>query len=239
MNTPDPPARRSPCMLLFGAAAAQRQLPAGRAQADALHNDSPTTRGCRDEEYSRERGPILVARQGRSPAARKSNDRLKYLRAYTDGRCTPPLTGFYSLRLRRDRASSTSQNSILAGTDDAAVRPPDHRPARPAAQPKGGSVALTINPEAQKAAYDGLRALGDDRQGAVVALDPQHRRDPRDGQHPVVRPEPAGQPRPGEVPARPTTRLSARPVPPMLNRAHPGDLPARLDASSWSPRRPR
>jgi peptidoglycan glycosyltransferase len=39
-------------------------------------------------------------------------------------------------------------------------------------QPKGGSVSLTIDPKAQTAAYDGLRALGKNTEGAVVALDP-------------------------------------------------------------------
>jgi peptidoglycan glycosyltransferase len=37
---------------------------------------------------------------------------------------------------------------------------------------KGGSVQLTINPKAQNAAYDGLKALGNNVQGAVVALEP-------------------------------------------------------------------
>ncbi len=37
-------------------------------------------------------------------------------------------------------------------------------------KPKGGSVKLTLNPEAQKAAYDGLRARN--ARGAVVAIDP-------------------------------------------------------------------
>ena len=39
--------------------------------------------------------------------------------------------------------------------------------------PKGGSVTLTVDPDAQKAAYDGLKALGDDVQGAVVAIEPR------------------------------------------------------------------
>jgi peptidoglycan glycosyltransferase len=39
-------------------------------------------------------------------------------------------------------------------------------------QPKGGSVTLTVDPKAQTAAYDGLRALGKNVEGSVVALDP-------------------------------------------------------------------
>ena len=37
---------------------------------------------------------------------------------------------------------------------------------------EGGQVSLTIDPAAQTAAFDGLRALGDDVQGAVVAIEP-------------------------------------------------------------------
>ena len=40
------------------------------------------------------------------------------------------------------------------------------------AQPKGGSVSLTVDPAAQNAAFDGLRALGPGTEGAVVALEP-------------------------------------------------------------------
>jgi peptidoglycan glycosyltransferase len=40
-------------------------------------------------------------------------------------------------------------------------------------QPKGGSVSLTLNPDAQQAALEGLTALGPGTQGAVAALDPE------------------------------------------------------------------
>ena len=39
--------------------------------------------------------------------------------------------------------------------------------------PKGGSVTLTVDPDAQQAAYDGLKALGDNVRGAVVAIEPR------------------------------------------------------------------
>ena len=39
--------------------------------------------------------------------------------------------------------------------------------------PKGGSVTLTIDPDAQKAAFDGLNDLGDNVRGAVVAIEPR------------------------------------------------------------------
>ena len=38
--------------------------------------------------------------------------------------------------------------------------------------PKGGNISLTINPKAQKAAFDGLRKLGPKVKGADVASEP-------------------------------------------------------------------
>jgi penicillin-binding protein A len=127
-------------------------------RADALHNDSHNPRLIA-EEYSRERGPILV---GGRPVARsvETDDRLKFLRTYSDGK----LSLVYG-------ASGIEQtdNSVLAGTDDSLFvrRVIDLLTGTP---PKGGSVALTLNPAAQKAAYDGLRKLN--ARGAVVAVDP-------------------------------------------------------------------
>jgi penicillin-binding protein A len=135
-------------------------------RADALHNDSHNPRLIA-EEYSRERGPILV---GGRPVARsvETDDRLKFLRTYSDGKLYAPATGFYSLVYGASGIEQTD-NSVLAGTDDSLFvrRVIDLLTGTP---PKGGSVALTLNPAAQKAAYDGLRKLN--ARGAVVAVDP-------------------------------------------------------------------
>jgi penicillin-binding protein A len=135
-------------------------------RADALHNDSHNPRLIA-EEYSRERGPILV---GGRPVARsvETDDRLKFLRTYSDGKLYAPATGFYSLFYGASGIEQTD-NSVLAGTDDSLFvrRVIDLLTGTP---PKGGSVALTLNPAAQKAAYDGLRKLN--ARGAVVAVDP-------------------------------------------------------------------
>jgi penicillin-binding protein A len=133
-------------------------------RADDLHNNSHNPRLIQ-EEYSRERGPILV---GGQPIARSvaTNDRLKYLRTYSDGKLYAPATGFYSL-VYGATGIEQEANSILAGTDNSLFvrRIID---LLTGAQPKGGSVALTINAAAQKAAYKGLAG----RAGAVVAIDP-------------------------------------------------------------------
>jgi penicillin-binding protein A len=135
-------------------------------RADALHNDSHNPRLIA-EEYSRERGPILV---GGKPVARsvETNDRLKFLRQYTEGKLYAPATGFYSV-VYGATGIEQAENSVLAGTDDSLFvrRVIDLLTGTP---PKGGSVALTLNAAAQKAAYDGLRKLN--ARGAVVAVDP-------------------------------------------------------------------
>ena len=135
-------------------------------RADALHNNSHNPRLIA-EEYSRERGPILVAGK---PVARSvaTDDRLKYLRQYSEGKLYAQATGFYSL-VYGATGIERERNSVLAGTDDSLFvrRIID---LLTGTQPKGGSVALTLNPAAQKAAYDGLRKLG--AKGAVVAVNP-------------------------------------------------------------------
>jgi peptidoglycan glycosyltransferase len=133
-------------------------------RADDLHNDGNNPRLIA-EEYSRERGPILVA--GRPVASSKAtDDRLKYLRQYSDGELYAPATGFYSL-VYGSSGIEREANSILSGTDDALFvrRVID---LLTGTSPKGGSVALTLDPQAQKAAFDGLAG----RRGAVVAIDP-------------------------------------------------------------------
>jgi peptidoglycan glycosyltransferase len=133
-------------------------------RADALHHDSNNPRLIA-EEYSRERGPILVAGQPVA-SSRETDDRLKYLREYSAGKLYSPATGFYSL-VYGSSGIEQEESSVLAGTDDSLFvrRVID---LLTGASPKGGSVALTLDPRAQKAAYDGLAG----RKGAVVAIDP-------------------------------------------------------------------
>ncbi len=135
-------------------------------KASSLHEDSHNPRLIA-EEYSRQRGPILVAGK---PIARsvETDDRLKYLRRYSEGKLYAPATGFYSLVYGASGVEQT-ENSVLSGTDNSLFvrRILD---LLTGTQPKGGSVSLTLNPAAQKAAYDGLSKQG--FKGAVVALDP-------------------------------------------------------------------
>jgi peptidoglycan glycosyltransferase len=117
------------------------------------------------EEYSRERGPILV---GNRPIASSeaTNDELRYLREYRNGPLYAPAVGYYS-HVYGSSGIERFENSILSGTDDRQFvrRVADLLAGHP---PKGGAVKLTLDPRAQQAAYDRL----DGRRGAVVALEP-------------------------------------------------------------------
>ena len=86
-------------------------------------------------------------------------------------------------------------------------------------QPKGGSVSLTIDPAAQDAAYDGLRALGPGRRGRGRGARAVHRQDPGDGVEPDLRPQQAGLPRLRRGRRRPTTGSIEAEDEPLLNRA--------------------
>ena len=114
-------------------------------RAEDLHNDSSNPRLIA-EEYSRERGPIIVADD---PVARsvETDDRLKYRREYVSGPIYAPATGFYSL-VYGATGIEQEANSILAGTDDSLFvrRVID---TFTGVQPKGGSVTRTLNYKAQ------------------------------------------------------------------------------------------
>ncbi len=137
--------------------------------ADAL-NDQSTNKRARDAECARKRGPILVNGQ---PIAMSvpSHDRLQYRRKYTDPKMDAPATGFYSCYFGASGVEK-SQNSILSGSDERLFvnRIIDLVGNN---EPQGGSVSLTLNPRAQKAAWEGLQDIPGDTSGAVVALNPK------------------------------------------------------------------
>lgn len=117
------------------------------------------------EEYDRERGPILV---GTDPVARSipTDDQYKYLRRYSAGPLYAPATGFYSA-LYGSSGIERTENAILSGTSDLFLvdRLQQLLSGRPS---KGGAVGLTLNAEAQKAAYSGLSG----KIGSVTAIEP-------------------------------------------------------------------
>ena len=134
-------------------------------QADSLSADARNSRTLYDS-YSAQRGAILVANQ---PVAQSipTKDVYKFQRVYSNGALYSSVTGFFPLdgaptglegALNTQLSgSSNSQffdrvNAILTGKN-----------------PQGASVETTIDPVAQKAAYDALGNL----QGAVVLMEPK------------------------------------------------------------------
>ena len=132
-------------------------------------NSRPHNKRVLDAEFSRKRGAIVAG--GTSVAeSKRVDDPYTYQRVYTRPREYAQLTGSFSYIYGRTGVES-SENSILSGSDPRLFvnRVVD---LVGNSQPKGGSVSLTVDPKAQDAAYDGLKALGQNVQGAVVALQP-------------------------------------------------------------------
>lgn len=121
-------------------------------------------------ELGRDRGPLLVDDQVIAQSV-PSDDEYQYQREYGGEGINPEMyaavTGFYSV-VNGASAMEKAENSMLAGTDDAMFYQ-QVTGLFTGKQAPGAAVDLTINPKAQKAAWD---ALGDQR-GAAVALNPK------------------------------------------------------------------
>jgi peptidoglycan glycosyltransferase len=137
-------------------------------QADSLNAKNGNKRVI-NEEFSRDRGPILVDGE---PVAESipSDDAYKYQRTYSDGKLYAPITGYFSYIYGRG-GLEYSQNPVLSGSDNRMFvsRVVDVLANK---QPKGGSVETTLDPLAQQAASTGLQKLGPTTRGAVLALRP-------------------------------------------------------------------
>jgi len=121
-----------------------------------------------DSEFAQPRGAILV---DGTPIARskKANDRFKFLRVYPFGPEYAHIAGYFTKG--RIGGIEASQNDVLTGQAPGLFvnRVVDLLGNE---SPQGGTVSLTLNGKAQKAAYEGLKALGQNVRGAVVAIEP-------------------------------------------------------------------
>ena len=118
-----------------------------------------------------QRGSIVTS-DGVTVAASKlstnSNDSIKYQRYYPLGPAYAPVTGYDTLYSQT--GVEAAENSLLSGNDSALdVR--KFIDLITGKTTKGATVEVTINSQAQTAAYNALKALG--KPGAVVALDPK------------------------------------------------------------------
>lgn len=136
-------------------------------KADSL-DDDPRNRRAVVASYSRDRGAILV---GNKPVAESvpSDDEYQYQRTYPRPMMYAPLTGWFSYYSQT--GIERTENDVLSGEDSRlfVTKLVDLLSNDPQ---KGGNVLLTVDPEAQQAAYDGLKAVAPGVKGSVVALEP-------------------------------------------------------------------
>ena len=187
------------CLVLFGLL----MLNANWVQvvkADEYRDDPRNSRVLL-RTYERERGAIATVRadgSGRDPVAEstRTDGPLNWLREYPGGPAYAHVTGYYSLVYGRTGLERT-EDRLLSGEDDRLFvrRVSDYITGR---EPQGGNIVTTIDPAAQEAAFDGAGR----QPRRCCRPRPAHRRGPRDGQHPVVRP--------GAAAARSTRPRSAR-----------------------------
>jgi penicillin-binding protein A len=135
-------------------------------RADSLKDNSANRRTTLDQ-YKRQRGSIVLQGSG-TPVADSvpTKDALMYLRRYVAGPEYSAVTGFNSLYYG-NTGIEAAEDSVLSGSDDRffVQRLTSLLTGR---DTRGGNVLLTINKQAQAAAW---QAMGG-RKGAVVALDP-------------------------------------------------------------------
>lgn len=129
--------------------------------------ENPRNKRERDADFAQDRGPILA---GTVQIARtvESKDRFRFQRTYPEPYLYAPVTGFYAYEHPAPSGLELSRTRMLAGSDDSQLirRIIDTATGE---KPTGATIETTINPRAQKAAYEGLG----NRKGAVVALNPR------------------------------------------------------------------
>ncbi len=132
-------------------------------------NDDPRNRRELVASYSRERGAILVGRNNAVAKSVPSDDVYKFQRTYPKPLEYAPMTGWFSYY--SSTGIERTQNDVLSGEDSRlfVTKLVDLLSNNP---PQGGNVLLTVDPKAQEAAFNGLKALGPNVQGSVVALEP-------------------------------------------------------------------
>ena len=208
------------CMLLFLAL----MLNATYLQfwkADSL-NDDPRNRRVIEAAYSRERGAILVGRDEIAESV-PVDDEYEFQREYPEPLKYAHVTGYFSFYTQT--GLEQTQNQVLAG-DDPRLFVTKLVDLISNESNQGGSVQLTLNADAQEAAYDGLMQPARRRGGLRRRDRAEQRQDPGDGVAADLRPQQAGHPRPrrvagdlrpaqrGPTASRCSTARSRRPLPP-------------------------
>jgi penicillin-binding protein A len=135
------------------------------SQAEKLQKDPLNNRQFLDI-LNRDRGKIMAGSKELAFSQSTGRSERKFQRRYSDPEIFAPVTGYFAAS-----GSTTfverSANSLLDGTDDrlAVRRWFDSFVGKPA---KGANVETTINPQAQRVAYNALNSSTNRRAAAVV-----------------------------------------------------------------------
>jgi penicillin-binding protein A len=115
---------------------------------------------------------LILAGNGETQLARsEQNDDGNYNRVYPEGPLYAAVTGYWSTRYGAS-GLEISQNNNLSGAGEPETL--DELINQVSGDPQGGNdIELTIDPELQRIAYDGLASSSTGR-GAVVALNPKN-----------------------------------------------------------------
>lgn len=142
-------------------------------KADEYRNSPYNAGRVQITEYQRERGPILVGRDGTAAAVSVETDgRLRYLRTYPEEHRWAHVVGYKPVS-GEARGIEAFENESLSGTGDRFFVD-RMRDLFTGDQSAGGTVQTTLSRAAQQTAYEELRdnGVGADS-GAVIALDPR------------------------------------------------------------------
>ncbi|MGV9554530.1 peptidoglycan D,D-transpeptidase FtsI family protein [Streptomyces sp. NPDC003401] len=174
------------------------------------YDGNPANRRAAIARYGQPRGNILV---GGVPVtgSRDTREQLRYERTYLDGALYAPVTGFAS-QTYGTTFLEHSHDDVLSGTAPGLAPLPLWNDVT-RSLPAGGNVVTTLNPRAQRAAYEGLTG----RKGAVAAVEPSTGRILALVSAPSY--DPAVLSGNGPAVERAWERLNSDPDRPMLNRA--------------------
>jgi cell division protein FtsI/penicillin-binding protein 2 len=137
--------------------------------AEELASDK-NNRRVQIDRFASPRGDIIVGGQAVTGSEAVPGRDFKYRRTYVNGPMYAPVTGYASQAQGMSLLEKT-YDGILSGQDDRLVFQ-QFVDVVTGKDRGAGSVVTTIDPRAQKAAYEGLTDLEGAR-GAVVALDPR------------------------------------------------------------------
>ena len=181
-------------------------------------NARPDNRRTLLDNYSRQRGAILVGDQPVAVSQPTPNEEIKYLRSYPQPLPYSHVTGYFSYTYGAGGGLEGAADDLLSGSSSQFfyTRVTDLLTGK---QPVGATVQTTINPKAQDAAD---KALGNQR-GAVVALDPKTGAILAMISHPQYDPNRLSAHDQASV-VKAWNELNADPTQPLVNRAIAGNL---------------